>query len=241
MKIKVAVIDDDYIALKSIKNYCEQLNLEVVEACQSPKEFTEKLDSINIDLAIIDYEMPQMNGLELAQLLNSKNIPVIFITGHRDVMGGKAWDTNCIDCMEKPVNIEKLRNAIAKYSSTGAVASDEELEFPIYGSKIKKFKVREIACIKSCEEDTSGNDKHLYTVTGNAYRLTNQKITDLIKQLPEKNFMRIGKSSIVAKSAIDSHTKTFEEVELNIRNQKGPITLSISPEAKAQFKTWYNK
>jgi len=78
MKTKVVVVDDNYSALTAIKNYCEQINLSVIEAYDSPRKFVSELDNLNFDIAILDYEMPQFNGLELAEILNSKNIPIIF-------------------------------------------------------------------------------------------------------------------------------------------------------------------
>jgi DNA-binding NtrC family response regulator len=179
MKIKVVVVDDDFSALTAIKNYCEKLELIVIAAYDSPAKFISELDLLKFDMAILDYSMPQYNGIQLAEILNSKNIPVIFVTGHRDEIAAKAWDLNCIACIEKPVNVEKIKTAISKYEKDGV--TDAIIELEIYGGKIARIKISEIAHIGQCKNDTSGNDRTLVDLSGKEYRIVNKKLEDLIK------------------------------------------------------------
>lgn len=234
MKIKVVVVDDDYSALKAIKNYCEQLDLSVIDAFDSSKNFLDLFETLNFDLAILDYAMPQYNGLQIAEILNSKNIPVIFVTGHRDEIASKAWDLNCIACIEKPVNVEKIKNAIGKFK-TKHENKEDAIQIEIYGGQIAKIKISEIAHIGKCDDDSSGNDRILTDLSGKEYRAVNKKMEDFMYMLPLDKFMRVGKSDIIAKKAIIMHSKNYEDVTLSVKGKK----VNISAQRKEDFKKWF--
>ncbi|MDF2451581.1 MAG: hypothetical protein K0S26_1085 [Bacteroidota bacterium] len=238
MKTRVVLIDDDYSALKALKNYCEQLDLTVVQAFDSPTSFINSIEDLKFDLAILDYAMPQFDGVQLAQVINSTGIPVIFVTGHLDDIAKTAWGLNCIACIEKPVTIDKIKNAIQKFSgSTNHTSAFISLN--IYGGAVARIKVSDIAYITSCSDDSSGNDKTLVVNTGTRYRIVKKKIEELMAILPHKQFMRISRSEIVAKDSIHIHTKNHEELTLNLKDNKGPIKLYVSSPVKEDFKKWY--
>lgn len=233
MKIKAVVVDDDFSALKAIKNYCEQLNLDVIDAFDSPKKFLDAVDNLKFDIAILDYAMPQYNGIQLAEILNSKNIPIIFVTGHRDEIASKAWDLNCIACIEKPVNVEKLKTAITKFKPQNN--SNDTIELELYGGNIARFKISEIAHVGKCDSDTSGNDRTLTDISGKEFRIVKKKMEDFMKLLPADKFMRVGKSDIIGKHAISMCAKNYEEVTLSVKAKK----VNISDQLKDNFKSWY--
>ena len=250
MKIKVVLVDDDFSALTAIKNYCQEIQLEVVGSFTSPANFIEELDKLTFDIAILDYAMPQYNGMQLAEILNSKKIPIIFVTGHRDEIASQAWDMNCIACIEKPVNIEKLKSAIEKYTSA-TIKSNSDPEFlnlKIYGDAVARIEIRDIAFITSCEADTGGNDRYLQTFSKKGYRIVNKKMEDINNALPQKDFMRIGKSEIISKKAIHKYSQNLEEVTLTVDSDtknicmnkypNGSITFTISYKLKEAFRAW---
>lgn len=252
MQIKVAIIDDDFNMLRAIKNYCEQLNLEVVEANQSPKAFIDKLDTLKVDLVILDHEMPQLTGLELSQILSSKNIPFIFITAHRNVIGAKVWDLAPIDCIEKPFSIERLKTAISRYTdlSKNKIKNAGHYNFKIYGDKFAPISFTDIALITTCNTDNSHKYKFLQTFSGNKYKIYKMDLEELVNILPADSFARINKSEIISRNAIESYTSSFDQVLLRIKpvenecdvfTGKTKIELTISDSYRAQVKSWLSK
>jgi DNA-binding LytR/AlgR family response regulator len=234
MKIRVVIVDDDFSSLKAIKNYCEQLDLYVVDAFDSSKKFIDLFETLNFDLAILDYAMPQYNGLQVAELLNSKGIPVIFVTGHRDEIAAKAWDLNCIACIEKPVNTDKLKIVISRYKLK-LETEDQTIQFQIYGGQLVKFKISEIAHIGKCEDDSSGNDRTLTNMQGVEFRIVSRSIKDLVAILPEDKFIRTKKSDIVARHAISTISKSYRVITLSVKKKE----IDISDEYIENFKKWY--
>jgi two-component system response regulator FixJ len=72
---------------------------------------------------LLDIRMPSMSGLELHDKLLSKKlrIPIIYMTGHGDVpLAVEAMRKGAITLLEKPLNINILKNAISNALTTSA-------------------------------------------------------------------------------------------------------------------------
>ena len=83
----VIVVDDEINILADIKR-----NLLEIEGIECRGAFLSSLDALKfvhkntVDLAVLDVEMPGMNGIELASMMKDvqPDIQFIFITGHED-------------------------------------------------------------------------------------------------------------------------------------------------------------
>ena len=111
-KIKCLLLDDELPGLTYLKMLCEQIpELEIVKAFNNPSTFLKELPNLEFDLCIMDIEMPDMNGLQVANLLNGK--PIIFTTAYKEY-AAEAYDLDAIDYVSKPVKMERLQQAISK-------------------------------------------------------------------------------------------------------------------------------
>ena len=110
-KLRCLLLDDELPGLTYLKMLCEQLpELEVVKAFNSPDIFLKEVPNLDFDLCILDIEMPAMNGLHVANLLQGK--PVIFVTAYKE-FAAEAFDLDAIDYVRKPV---KKRTAATGYT-----------------------------------------------------------------------------------------------------------------------------
>ncbi|NLG03737.1 MAG: response regulator [Clostridia bacterium] len=80
---KILIIDDDVITLQIMKKHLQsQYEVQIENAGY---HFIDKIDDYQMDLILLDIEMPVMNGLQVFEKLKEheekKNIPVIFLTG----------------------------------------------------------------------------------------------------------------------------------------------------------------
>ena len=91
--IKIVLCDDEAKILSEAKNYIEKIQGEVgydlsVEVFQDARLVLEKLKSSKdfCDILMIDIEMPDLTGLEMARFLRDAKIDVIliFMTAHTD-------------------------------------------------------------------------------------------------------------------------------------------------------------
>ena len=85
---KIFVVDDDAMSLKMAEFILQQGKYEVLKA-GSGKEFLDMLTRVEVDLVLLDIEMPLMNGIKTLEAMKQnpafKNIPVMFLTANTDI------------------------------------------------------------------------------------------------------------------------------------------------------------
>jgi two-component system sensor histidine kinase/response regulator len=105
-------LDDNLLALQAL---LQREELEFVTA-RSGTEALERLLEQEISLAIIDVQMPEMDGFELAELMRgterTRHIPIMFVTaGGRDQQRiFRGYDAGAVDFLFKPLDPHVLRN-----------------------------------------------------------------------------------------------------------------------------------
>lgn len=81
---KVLCVDDDVPTLNLIKEAIESVGVTPIAEAHSTKVM-ERIKDVDLDLAIVDLDMPEINGFELIKLIKSeeqfKNVPIIIYTG----------------------------------------------------------------------------------------------------------------------------------------------------------------
>ncbi len=111
------IVDDNAGNLVFLEHIIRNLKVNLIQAL-SGKEALEKTLGSELALAIIDVQMPEMTGYELAQKMNQErpgeNVPVIFITAsHINEMDAlKGYDHGAVDYIFKPFNFRVLQSKI---------------------------------------------------------------------------------------------------------------------------------
>lgn len=83
MTLRCIAIDDEPLALNLIRNYISQIPLlELAGTFENALSAIEYLNKNNVDILLVDVNMPDINGVELVKTLN-KDIIVIFTTAYR--------------------------------------------------------------------------------------------------------------------------------------------------------------
>ena len=103
-------VDDEALILARTVSLMKKTKLfNNVESFMEPEEAIEYLDTTPVDLALLDIDMPQMGGLELADSLKKKNpgIKVIFLTGYSEY-AVDAYAMHATGYLLKPVGYERL-------------------------------------------------------------------------------------------------------------------------------------
>jgi CheY-like chemotaxis protein len=109
MKRKILVADDDHDDRLAVEELLDHSLYEITSVKNGEEAYSNILKSHNgnsFDLLITDMQMPVLNGMELIELLRSKNhtIPIIVISGS---LGNKEKNElakhGSLDFMKKPV------------------------------------------------------------------------------------------------------------------------------------------
>lgn len=124
--MKIAIVEDEIYEQEIIVKYIG----EWAEVRKEPVEFlcfdsSESFlfsweDDKDYNLLVLDIEMGEINGLELARKIRSqdKDIPIMFITGYDEYMQ-YGYDVSALHYLIKPVNKERLFLALNKLTERG--------------------------------------------------------------------------------------------------------------------------
>jgi DNA-binding LytR/AlgR family response regulator len=205
------IVDDDKLSTKIIEGYVSKFtSLNMIgsfnDAVAARNILTERHD---IDLIILDIEMPEMNGFDFIGSLDLP--PNIIIVSSAEEYALKAFDFNVVDYLLKPVTYGRFCKAIDKTiryftRKEGTNSGDEEI-FIKKGSSLVKLKLREIIYIEALENYVTLNtndDKFTIHFTMKAIE----------NQLPSGVFIRVHRSYIINKGMIQ--TIKDNSLDLNI-------------------------
>jgi two-component system response regulator FixJ len=110
----VYIVDDDSALLGSLERTFRAAGLTAV-SYQTAAAFLDAAPGLSDGCLLLDIVMPEMDGLELQERLNSLgfNMPVIVMTAWGDVETAvQAMKSGAVDFIEKPFNDEALLDAI---------------------------------------------------------------------------------------------------------------------------------
>jgi len=133
--INLNIIDDEDLVRNSLATVLRVADYQV-ETFSSGFEYIKALPGLNPDCVIIDVRMPQMNGLDVLDIVkqHKQNTPVIMISGYGDIaMAVKAIQTGAADFIEKPVDPEAVLKVVeracgSKQKKGEAEPNDAEFE-----------------------------------------------------------------------------------------------------------------
>jgi two-component system LytT family response regulator len=110
--LRVLVCDDELIARKrAARLLSEQADVEVVAECASGAEVLARLASEDVDVIVLDIQMPGMTGLETALQLPEDRPYLIFLTAHPE-HALAAFDVGAADYLMKPLDEARLHKAL---------------------------------------------------------------------------------------------------------------------------------
>lgn len=116
-KSKILLVDDIEENLVALEALLRRDDAEILIA-QSGQEALERILDHEFSLALVDVQMPEMDGFELAELMRgterSKYIPIIFVTaGAGDALRVfRGYESGAVDFLFKPVDPHILRQKV---------------------------------------------------------------------------------------------------------------------------------
>jgi two-component system, LytTR family, response regulator len=112
MALRVLVCDDELIARKRASRLLsEQADVEVVAECASGEEVLAKLAVEDVDLIVLDINMPGLSGIETVMKMPEDRPYLIFLTAHSE-HAVEAFELGATDYLMKPVDEARLKKAL---------------------------------------------------------------------------------------------------------------------------------
>jgi DNA-binding LytR/AlgR family response regulator len=153
--MKCLIVDDNKMARMAMKQLVSQVKtLELIAECSDAMEAYNHLSSKNIDLLLLDIEMPGMTGLELTKKLGNKSPLIIFTTAKTDY-AVEAFELNVVDYLVKPVAPARFLQAIEKTKEVAEStkkedkAGEQDFVFVKDNGVLKKINVEDIQYLEA--------------------------------------------------------------------------------------------
>jgi two-component system LytT family response regulator len=114
-KLRVVIADDERPArsmLASLLQGCD--DVEVVGEAQNGAEAVALIEEKRPDLALLDLQMPEIDGMGVVRLIRKDRLPLVaFVTAY-DEYAIQAFEVNAVDYLLKPVDRARLRQTIER-------------------------------------------------------------------------------------------------------------------------------
>ncbi len=114
---KILIVDDTPANLLALRKILNKLDVEVIEAACGNDALVHCLEH-DFALALLDVNMPGMDGYELAELMRGEprtaQVPIIFVTAaySDDVHRRKGYDSGAVEYIQKPIDDFILRSKV---------------------------------------------------------------------------------------------------------------------------------
>jgi len=210
-KIKIAIIDDDYLIVTLLKSFFTQIkDVEVVFDTTDGYQLYKYLDQNNnkpIDILLLDLKMKTVDGLEVLKQVKSKNsdLKVIVISSH--------YQDNSIGFMVKEGVAAFLPKGISPFELTEIIKKVQETGF--YFNKNQMDILRDQISPKAPKPKVDAEE----TLT--------EKENEIIKLLcQQKTAKEIGEILFITQRTVEGHKNNLF-AKIGVRNVAGLIVYAL--------------
>lgn len=231
------VVDDDPIALEKMSHFLKQSNLiQLQGATSNPKDGLNYITSRKPDVAILDVDMPELDGIQLAEKLNQSDhqTHIIFTTSHANYIRD-AFRVYAYDFIEKPVDFDRLKQSLLRL--------DEKL-YPdgecvtVHTEDGERFLY--LNDIVVCE--ARGKTAFIYTHEDSFD--TKESFKELSELLVAPYLFKVSRSAIVNLhfvKGIEKYNRTSFDIELDHPEAQALLSKSHYDDFKLKIKSYYRK
>jgi two-component system, LytTR family, response regulator len=216
--MRVIIADDERPARAFLASLLRaNADVELVGEATTGTEAVALIEQTRPDLALLDLQMPDVDGLGVVRLLHRKFVPLVAYVTAYDEYAVQAFELNAIDYLLKPVEPMRLRRTLTRAQDrlertdfdpreTQRLAAAASLT-PTAGGYLRRIPVRhkDDIIILPVEELAAviahGELLRLTTVTGQRHVIT-YRLKDLEARLDPAQFVRLSRGALVNISLI---------------------------------------
>lgn len=192
------IIDDEEASISLLSKFITKTpDLNLVGSSLNPLEALQKFQNgdIQVDITFLDINMPEISGLELANLIG-KSTHIIFTTAYTQY-GLEAFDRDAIDYIAKPFGYERFLKAVSRYHKHWHSAQQQspKKEHFFFIKNDAKGKLTRIVVDEITHIESMANYIVIYTTLEK--HITYLTLTEAGEYLAPYGFVRIHKSFVV--------------------------------------------
>ena len=210
-RLRVVIADDERPARAFLAALLRAFDdVVIVGEAGSGKEAVAIIEREGPDLALLDLQMPELDGMGVVRMLKKRRMPLIAFVTAFDEYAVRAFELNAVDYLLKPVDRRRLREMLTRaherlerdemrsdqHKRVGAAIDAYDLvarprfieRIPVRRrSEVVIVPVQQIASIVA-----EGELLHLATINNERYTI-NHRLKDLERRLDPARFVRLGR------------------------------------------------
>jgi two-component system LytT family response regulator len=213
-RLRVVVADDERPARAFLTTMlASQPDVELVGEATTGTEAVELIERLRPDLALLDLQMPELDGLGVVRMVRRDALPLVAFVTAFDEYAVQAFELSAIDYLLKPVDPVRLRLTInralerleqadfrpAEATRLKAVAESVQLDGPT--TYLRRIPVRKRDDIIIVPVDqiaaivADGELLHLTMINGERYTIT-YRLKNLEARLDPARFVRLSRGTL---------------------------------------------
>lgn len=235
--MKTVIIEDEPQVVETLKlllaKYCPEIVITGVAS--SFKEGYDLCLSLQPELVLCDIRLnaAEGTGLDLVQVLNDRDMKVVFITGSKE-FAVDAFRVHAIDYLLKPINIKELKEAVSKalaYKTSAGVVEKQAVD-SLHIPTQHGFLVVPVRDIIRCEARSAYTHFHIAHKPGRQTASVNLGI--IAEKLPAGQFFRVHKTHVINKA----HIVEYKRGDGGMVRMSDNCEVPVSRLAKDAFMQW---
>jgi DNA-binding LytR/AlgR family response regulator len=250
MKIRALLVDDEKPARARLKRMLDVFpEIEIVGEASDGLLALEQISALTPDVVFLDIEMPELDGLGVARSLGLNGPTIVFVTAY-DEHALKAFESNALDYLVKPVVDARLQTAVQKLLKRhanrfpGTVAKltrqlsrsghEEEQKFAVkVGAKFVVCDPKKISAIVA-------RDHYAAILTEGRELLSDDSLDHFESRLSDNAFMRVHRSAIINLSFVQELEREGDRKYVAILSEPKRMRIPISREKLDEMKARFS-
>jgi len=245
-QITAIIVDDEESARNVLSNlilrFCPQIS--IIKTCSNVLEAVDAIKEHQPKVVFLDIEMPNYAGYEIVSFFKDISFEIIFVTAY-DQYAIKAFEISAVDYLLKPVEIERLKNAVEKLV-TKIELNNSHHNYKALTQNLKSNELNKIVVKQNGSHTIIDTDEIIaieaqeaysciHTISDNYLMSKNLKHFETILE-NNNSFFRSHKSWIVNLT----HLVNFSKSKLEIELKSGAIA-KLSKYKKPEFEELITK
>lgn len=226
--MRCLIVDDDEMARKSMEMMCAKVEgLSVAGICENGIEALNFIKKEDVDLILLDIEMPELTGMELVKSV--PDLPQVIFTTSMKEYAIEAFEYHVTDYLHKPIAFSRFLKAIERAREVHGKRLSKEIEeiFVKSDGRYVRLELKDILFIESI------GDYVVFHTEKKERLVVHSTLKNIDARINNSKFIKVHRSYIVNVSKIVD----IEESTIVIKDKVIPISRAHKPILMSFIKT----
>ena len=226
--MRCLIVDDDEMARKSMEMMCAKVEgLSVAGICENGIEALNFINKEDVDLILLDIEMPELTGMELVKAV--PDLPQVIFTTSMKEYAIEAFEYHVTDYLHKPIAFSRFLKAIERAREVHGKRIAKEIEeiFVKSDGRYVRLELKDILFIESI------GDYVVFHTEKKEKLVVHSTLKNIDARINNSKFIKVHRSYIVNVSKIVD----IEESTIVIKDKVIPISRAHKPILMSLIKT----